>query len=88
VIGGFAILEAPSMQVAIELTERFLRVHGDAWEIECEVRQLTARSSAANRVRILQLRVKLPSASWWAEPKGCGGGDSARIQRQEAIASR
>lgn len=40
VIGGFAILEAPSMQVAIELTERFLRVHGDGWEIECEVRQL------------------------------------------------
>ena len=40
VIGGFAILEAPSMQVATELTERFLRVHGDAWEIECEVRQL------------------------------------------------
>jgi len=40
VIGGFAILEAPSMQAAIELTERFLRVHGDAWEIECEVRQL------------------------------------------------
>ncbi len=40
VIGGFAILEAPSMQAAIELTERFLRVHGDAWDIECEVRQL------------------------------------------------
>ena len=40
VIGGFAILEAPSMQAAIELAERFLRVHGDAWEIECEVRQL------------------------------------------------
>ena len=40
VIGGFAILEAPSMQAAVELTERFLRVHGDAWEIECEVRQL------------------------------------------------
>ena len=39
-IGGFAILEAPSMQVAIELTERFLRVHGNDWEIECEVRQL------------------------------------------------
>jgi hypothetical protein len=35
-----AILEAPSMQVAIEATERFLRVHGDAREIECEVRQL------------------------------------------------
>jgi hypothetical protein len=40
VIGGFAILEAPSMQAAVELTKRFLRVHGDAWEIECEVRQL------------------------------------------------
>ena len=40
VIGGFAILEAPSMEAAIELTRRFLRVHGDAWEIECEVRQL------------------------------------------------
>ena len=40
VIGGFAIVEAPSMQAAIELTERFLRVHGDAWDIECEVRQL------------------------------------------------
>jgi hypothetical protein len=40
VIGGFAILEAPTMDAAIELTRRFLRVHGDTWEIECEVRQL------------------------------------------------
>ena len=40
VIGGFAILEAESMQKAIELTKRFLRVHGDEWDIECEVRQL------------------------------------------------
>ena len=40
VIGGFAILEAESMQQAIELTKRFLRVHGDEWEIECEVRQI------------------------------------------------
>jgi len=29
-----------SLQEAIELTKRFLRVHGDAWDIECEVRQL------------------------------------------------
>ena len=55
VIGGFAILEAPSMQAAIELTERFLRVHGDAWDIECEVRQLDgpefgAESSADSAV--------------------------------------
>jgi hypothetical protein len=40
VIGGFAILEAPSLKAAIELTNRFLRVHGDAWEIECEVRPI------------------------------------------------
>jgi hypothetical protein len=40
VIGGFAILEAPSMKEAIELTNRFLRVHGEEWDIECEVRQL------------------------------------------------
>jgi hypothetical protein len=42
VIGGFAILEAPSMRDAIELTKRFLQIHGDAWEIECEVRALDA----------------------------------------------
>ena len=40
VIGGFAILEAPSMDEAIELTKRFLRIHGTDWEIECEVRQI------------------------------------------------
>ena len=40
VIGGFAILEAGSMQEAIELTRRFLKIHADAWEIECEVRRL------------------------------------------------
>src|SRR5262245_59576239 len=31
VIGGFAILEAGSMQEAIEHTRRFLRIHGDAF---------------------------------------------------------
>jgi hypothetical protein len=40
VIGGYAVLEAKSMQEAIELTKRFLRVHGDEWDIECEVRQM------------------------------------------------
>ena len=40
VIGGYAILEAKSMQEALELTKRFLRIHGDEWDIECEVRQL------------------------------------------------
>jgi len=40
VIGGFAIVEAGSLAEAIELTKRFLRVHGDEWDIECELRQL------------------------------------------------
>jgi hypothetical protein len=40
VIGGFAILEAKSKAEALELTKRFLRVHGEEWDIECEVRQI------------------------------------------------
>jgi hypothetical protein len=40
VIGGYAILEAKSKKEAIELTERFLKIHGEDWDIECEVRQL------------------------------------------------
>ena len=40
VVGGFAILEAGSLQQAIELTRRFLKIHGDTWDIECEVRPL------------------------------------------------
>jgi hypothetical protein len=38
VVGGYAMLQAGSMAEALELTERFLAVHGDQWEIECEVR--------------------------------------------------
>jgi hypothetical protein len=40
VIGGYAILEAQSKAEAVELTRRFLKVHGTDWEVECEVRQL------------------------------------------------
>jgi hypothetical protein len=40
VIGGFAILEAKSKEEAIELTKRFLAVHGDEWDLECELRPL------------------------------------------------
>lgn len=39
-IGGYAILEADSMAQAIELTKRFLALHGDEWDLECEVRQM------------------------------------------------
>ena len=34
------MLEAESKEEAIEHTKRFLAVHGDAWNLECEVRQL------------------------------------------------
>jgi hypothetical protein len=40
VIGGYAILEAKSKEEAVELTRRFLKVHGSDWDVECEVRQL------------------------------------------------
>jgi len=40
VIGGFAVLEAKSMEQALELTHRFLKIHGDEWDIECELRQM------------------------------------------------
>lgn len=40
VIGGYAISRAASLDEAIALTRRFLEVHGDAWDIECEVRQI------------------------------------------------
>ena len=37
-VGGYAILEARSLDHAIELTKRFLDVHGTEWSLECEVR--------------------------------------------------
>ncbi len=40
VIGGYAVLRASSKEEAIEHTRRFLAIHGDEWNIECEVRQM------------------------------------------------
>ncbi|HEY6941688.1 YciI family protein [Dokdonella sp.] len=40
VIGGYAVLEAASLDEAVELTQRFLKVHGDEWNVECEVRRM------------------------------------------------
>ena len=47
VIGGYAILEAASLEEAKELTRRFLEVHGDEWNVECEVRALDGQEFAA-----------------------------------------
>lgn len=40
VIGGYAVLQADSMAQAVELTKRFLALHGDGWDLECEVREM------------------------------------------------
>ena len=40
VIGGYAILEAKSKEEALQVTKRFLKIHGDEWNLECEVRPL------------------------------------------------
>ena len=40
IIGGFAVLEAKSMDHASEITKKFLSIHGDEWNVECEVRQM------------------------------------------------
>jgi hypothetical protein len=44
VIGGFFILEAPDRANAVELTRRFVELHGqvlgDQFVLECEVRQI------------------------------------------------
>jgi hypothetical protein len=36
------MLETKTKEEAIEVTRRFLQVHGDEWEIECEVREVEA----------------------------------------------
>jgi len=40
VVGGFAILEAPTVEEAMELTKRFLEIHDREYDIECELRPL------------------------------------------------
>jgi len=40
IIGGFAMIQAATREEAIDWTSRFLKIHGDEWDIECEVRQV------------------------------------------------
>ncbi len=40
VIGGYAVIEAESMAQAIEFTKRFLKVHGDEFDLTCAIRPL------------------------------------------------
>lgn len=40
VVGGYALMEAADLDEAIAHTRRFLAVHGEGWDLECEVRPL------------------------------------------------
>jgi hypothetical protein len=40
VVGGYVILRTRDKAEAIEWTKRFLRLHGDEYELVCEVREL------------------------------------------------
>jgi len=41
VVGGYAMLNAQSLEEAVALTMRFTELHvADGWEIDCEVRQV------------------------------------------------
>jgi hypothetical protein len=40
IVGGYAILNADSADEITAMTKRFLDVHGDEWDVECEVRQI------------------------------------------------
>jgi hypothetical protein len=41
VVGGYAMLNAESLEEAIALTQRFVELHvADGWELDCEVRQV------------------------------------------------
>ncbi len=56
VVGGYAVLEAASMAEAIELTKRFLEVHGDEWNVECEVRALAGPEFGARGLDPAQMK--------------------------------
>jgi hypothetical protein len=47
VIGGYAVFEAKSKEHAVELTKRFLDIHGTDWDIECEVRPIDGEEFGA-----------------------------------------
>jgi len=49
VIGGYAVFEAKDLAEAIRHTRRFLDVHGDEWDIECEVRPLAGPEMGCGR---------------------------------------
>ncbi len=47
VIGGYALIQAASKEEAVDWAKRFLRVHGDEWEITAEIRQVEEAPAGA-----------------------------------------
>ncbi|MQY15245.1 hypothetical protein SRB5_54240 [Streptomyces sp. RB5] len=40
VVGGYAMFQVKDQAEAVEWTRRFLAIHGDGWNISCEVREV------------------------------------------------
>ncbi len=55
VVGGYAIIDAASMEEAKQITRRFLEVHGDEWNVECEVRALSGPEFGARGISPAQM---------------------------------
>lgn len=55
VVGGYAIMEAASLEEAMQMTRRFLEAHGDEWNVECEVRPLAGPEFGARGVSPAQM---------------------------------
>lgn len=49
VVGGYALFEAASKDEAVAIGRRFLQVHGEGWDIECEVRPLQDDGAGCGR---------------------------------------
>lgn len=51
VVGGYALLEAPDMAAAIAHTRRFLDVHGEECDVDCELRALMPEGECGGPAR-------------------------------------
>jgi len=40
VIGGYAFMQCKDRAEALEWTKRFLKIHGEQWQVTCEVREI------------------------------------------------
>ena len=48
VIAGYCLFQVKTREEAVEWGKRFLKIHGDGWDIECEVRQVDEEACSAS----------------------------------------